>query len=97
MCHDCAHRVQDEVEVSIKEAQQECAAYEAAIKRLAEEDLQPLTEQVTAQGLCNAYHIMWYMARYDQRYTPHLSATAPVAFLSIMRNRDWCCCLSLTS
>ncbi|KAA6424421.1 MAG: beclin 1, partial [Trebouxia sp. A1-2] len=37
--------VQDEVEVSIKEAQQECAAYEAAIKRLAEEDLQPLTDQ----------------------------------------------------
>lgn len=64
MCHDCAHRVQDEVEVSIKEAQQECAAYEAAIKRLAEEDLQPLTDQVTAHGLCNAYHITWYMACY---------------------------------
>ncbi len=62
MCHDCAHRVQDEVEVSIKEAQQECAAYEAAIKRLAEEDLQPLTDQVTAHGHSNAYHIMWYMA-----------------------------------
>lgn len=46
LCHDCAHRVQDEVEVSIKEVQQECAAYEAAIKRLAEEDLQPLTHQV---------------------------------------------------
>lgn len=61
MCHDCAHRVQDEVEVSIKEAQQECAAYEAAIKRLAEEDLQPLTHQVTAHVLCSAYHITWCM------------------------------------
>ena len=62
MCHDCAHRVQDEVEVSIKEAQRECAAYEVAIKRLAEEDLQPLTHQVTAHGLCSAYHITWFMA-----------------------------------
>ncbi len=74
MCHDCAHRVQDEVEVSIKEAQQECAAYEAAIKRLAEEDLQPLTDQVTAHGLCNAHHVMWYIACYHWHQTPHLSA-----------------------
>lgn len=54
MCHDCAHRVQDEVEVSIKEAQQECAAYEAAIKRLAEEDLQPLTDQEYAEEMKQA-------------------------------------------
>ncbi len=87
MCHDCAHRVQDEVEVSIKEAQQECAAYEAAIKRLAEEDLQPLTDQVTAQGLCNAYHIVWYIAYHLWHQSPHPSAT---------RGYVWGCCPSLT-
>ena len=46
MCHECALRVEDEIEASIKEAKQECAAYEAAIAHLAEEDLQPLTDEV---------------------------------------------------
>ena len=46
MCHDCALRVEDEVEASIKEAKQECAGYEAAIARLAQENLEPLTDQV---------------------------------------------------
>ena len=50
LCHDCSHRVQDEVEAAIREAQQECFAYAAAIKRLAEEDLQPLSDQVIPLG-----------------------------------------------
>ena len=46
LCYDCIHRVQDEVEVSIREAQQECAAYEAALARLREDDTQPYTDEV---------------------------------------------------
>lgn len=47
MCHECALRVEDEIEASIKDAKQECAAYEAAIARLAEENLQPMTDEVS--------------------------------------------------
>lgn len=46
LCYDCIHRVQDEVEVSIREAQQECAAYEAALARLRGDDTQPYTDEV---------------------------------------------------
>lgn len=46
LCYDCIHRVQDEVEVSIREAQQECAAYEAALARLRADDTQPYTDEV---------------------------------------------------
>ena len=52
MCNECALRVEDEVEASIKEVKQECAAYEAAIARLAEENLEPLTDEVTST-CCN--------------------------------------------
>lgn len=54
LCHDCSHRVQDEVEAAIREAQQECFAYAAAIKRLAEEDLQPLSDQEFADEIQQA-------------------------------------------
>ena len=47
MCIECALRSEDEIEASIKEAKQECAAYEAAIARLAEEDLKPMTAEVS--------------------------------------------------
>ena len=33
-------------QTAIKEAQQDCSAYEAALKALAQKDLQPLTPQV---------------------------------------------------
>ena len=46
LCYDCIHRVQDEVEVSIREAQQECVAYEAALARLRGDDTQPYTDEV---------------------------------------------------
>lgn len=54
LCHECAHRVQDEVEAAIKEAQQDCSAYETALKTLAQEDLQPLTSQEFAEEMQQA-------------------------------------------
>ena len=36
------------MEAAIKEAQQDCSAYETALKALAQEDLQPLPAQVGA-------------------------------------------------
>lgn len=46
LCYECARRVDDELKANIEEAKRECEAYEAAIARLAEEDLQPLTDEV---------------------------------------------------
>lgn len=64
LCYDCIHRVQDEVEVSIREAQQECAAYEAALARLREDDTQPYTDEVCSASIlhlpsCSTPGLVW--------------------------------------
>lgn len=46
LCYDCLHRVQDEVELSIRQAQQDCKAYEAALTRLNQDGAQPYTDEV---------------------------------------------------
>ena len=46
LCYECLHRVQDEVELSIRQAEQDCKAYEAALARLRQDDTKPYTDEV---------------------------------------------------
>ena len=46
LCYDCIRRVELEVEDSIRDAKQECAAYEAALARLRKNDTQPYSDKV---------------------------------------------------
>jgi hypothetical protein len=45
LCLDCAARVREEAEAAAGEAEAACAAYEAALERLAQEDAQPLSDE----------------------------------------------------
>ena len=80
LCYDCIHRVQDEVEVSIREAQHECAAYEAALARLREDDTQPYTDEVCSASILHlsscfsAHHTRAYLEIVCAAYGLHLSA-----------------------
>lgn len=47
LCIECANRVHEEAEGRIREVQEEITAYEAALARLASQDVQPLSEQVS--------------------------------------------------
>lgn len=46
LCCECATRVRDEIEAATAEEEAECAAYEAALQRLQQENTQPLSDQV---------------------------------------------------
>lgn len=46
LCYECLHRVQDEVELSIRQAEQDCKAYQAALARLTQDDAKPYTDEV---------------------------------------------------
>ncbi|KAL3139672.1 hypothetical protein ABBQ38_003986 [Trebouxia sp. C0009 RCD-2024] len=45
LCYECLHRVQDEVELSIRQAEQDCKAYQAALARLTQDDAKPYTDE----------------------------------------------------
>ena len=47
LCAECATRVREQIEARLAEVRADCAAYEAALARLAAQDLQPLSEEVT--------------------------------------------------
>ena len=47
LCAECATRVREQIEARLAEVRADCAAYEAALARLATQDLQPLSEEVT--------------------------------------------------
>lgn len=46
LCPDCALRVKEEVEASLVELDAECAAYTAALERLAKQDRLPVPQKV---------------------------------------------------
>ena len=47
LCAECSTRVREQIEARLAEVRADCAAYEAALARLASQDLQPLSEEVT--------------------------------------------------
>ena len=46
LCVDCAARVREEMEAQTAEIEAECEAYERALRRLEQENAQPLPEEV---------------------------------------------------
>ena len=48
LCCECAARVREEMDAATAEVEAECAAYEAALQRLQQENAQPLSNQVSA-------------------------------------------------
>ena len=48
LCVECAARVREEMEAQTAEIEAECEAYERALRRLEQENAQPLPEEVWA-------------------------------------------------
>lgn len=48
LCLECAMRVKEEIENTVKEVREECSAYEEAIARLEQENLEIMPEEVSA-------------------------------------------------
>ena len=46
LCVECAARVREEIEAQTAEIEAECEAYEQALRRLEQENAQPLPEEV---------------------------------------------------
>lgn len=82
MCYECALRVNDEVEASLEEAKQECEAYQAAISRLAEEDLQPLTDEVYLFSMGCTIHICRIAEQALHKWSPSCNCWRRVCTLS---------------